>query len=72
MMSEVEERPRFVTAGTGVNGLRGRETQPEKSCKLQGIAHCRNMRVLGRVSSINQIENLNISTEMLMNEKLPN
>ena len=35
------------------------------------IAHCRNMRALGRVSYIDQIENLNIETEMLMNEKLP-
>ena len=35
------------------------------------IAHCRNVRVLGRVSYIVQIENLNISTEMLLNEKLP-
>ena len=26
----------------------------------------------GRVSYIDQIENLNIKTEMLMNEKLPN
>ena len=30
------------------------------------IAHCRNVRALGRVSYIDQIENLNIKTEMLM------
>ena len=35
------------------------------------IAHCRNVRALGRVSYIDKIENLNIKTEMLMNEKLP-
>ena len=35
------------------------------------IAHCRNMRALGRVCYIDEIENLNISTEILMNEKLP-
>ena len=35
------------------------------------MAHCRNVRALGRVSYIDQIENLNIKTEMLMNEKLP-
>ena len=35
------------------------------------IAHCRNVRALGRVSYIDYIENLNIKTEMLMNEKLP-
>ena len=37
------------------------------------IAHCRNVRALGRVSYIDQIENLNIKTEMLpvMNEKVP-
>ena len=35
------------------------------------IAHCRNVRALGRVSNIDYIENLNIKTEMLMNEKLP-
>ena len=35
------------------------------------IAHCRNVRALGRVSYIDWIENLNIKTEMLMNEKLP-
>ena len=29
------------------------------------------MRGLGRVSYIDKIENLNISTEMLLNEKLP-
>ena len=29
------------------------------------------MRALGRVSYIDYIENLNIKTEMLMNEKLP-
>ena len=34
------------------------------------IAHCRNVRALGRVSYIDYIENLNISTELLMNEKL--
>ena len=39
----------------------------------QQIAHCRNVRALGRISYIDKIENLNIiSTEMLMNEKLPN
>ena len=36
------------------------------------IDHCRNVSALGRVSYIDLIENLNISTEMLMNEKLPN
>ena len=35
------------------------------------IAHCRNVRALGRVSYIDKTENLNIETEMLMNEKLP-
>ena len=35
------------------------------------IAHCKNLRGLGRVSCIDSIENLNISTEMLLNEKLP-
>ena len=35
------------------------------------IAHCRNVRALGRVSCIDLIENLNIKTEMLTNEKLP-
>ena len=33
------------------------------------MAYC---RALGRVSYIDDIQNLNISTEMLMNEKLPN
>ena len=32
---------------------------------------CRNVRELGRVSSIDWIENLSNSTEMLLNEKLP-
>ena len=36
------------------------------------IAHCRNVRSLERVSYIDYIENLNISTEMLMNKNLPN
>ena len=36
------------------------------------ITLCRNVRALGRVSYIDWIENLNISTEMLINEKLPN
>ena len=36
------------------------------------IAHCRDVRALGRVFYIDQIENINIKTEMLMNEKLPN
>ena len=36
------------------------------------IAHCRDVRALGRVSYIDWIESLNIKTEMLMNEKLPN
>ena len=35
------------------------------------IAHCRNVRALGRVSYIDYTENLKIKTEMLMNEKLP-
>ena len=35
------------------------------------IANCRNVRGLGLVSYIDYIENLNISTEMLVNEKLP-
>ena len=35
------------------------------------IAHWRNVRALGRVSYIDYIENLNMKTEMLMNEKLP-
>ena len=35
------------------------------------IAHCRNVRGMGRVSYIDYIENLNILTEMLPNEKLP-
>ena len=35
------------------------------------IANCRNVRGLGRVSYIVYIENLNISTEMLLSEKLP-
>ena len=35
------------------------------------IANCRNVRALGRVSYIDYIENLNISTQMLMNENLP-
>ena len=30
------------------------------------------MRALGRVSYIDQIENLNNSTDMLLSEKLPN
>ena len=34
------------------------------------IAHCRNVRALRRVSYIDKIENLNIPTEILMNEKL--
>ena len=38
---------------------------------IDGIAHCRNVRALGRVSYIDLIENLNIKTEMLMKEKLP-
>ena len=33
--------------------------------------HCRNVRGLGRVSYIDYIENLNISTGMLLNGKLP-
>ena len=39
---------------------------------LQDIAHYRNVTALGRVSYIDWIENLNISAEMFMNEKLPN
>ena len=35
------------------------------------IGHYRNVRALGRVSYIDWIENLNIKTEMIMNEKLP-
>ena len=35
------------------------------------IANCRNVRGLGRVYYIDWIENLKISTEMLLNEKLP-
>ena len=53
--------------------------QNESPCKpcyvnmsLICIAHCRNVRALGRFSCIDYIENLNISTEMLMNEKLLN
>ena len=38
----------------------------------KAIAHCRNVRALGRVSYIDFIKNSNISTEMVMNEKLPN
>ena len=37
----------------------------------RSIGHFRNVRALGRVSYIDQIENLKIKTEMLMNEKLP-
>ena len=44
--------------------------QRNKYGTLLSIAHCRNMRGLGQVSYIDQIENLNISTEMLLNEKL--
>ena len=40
--------------------------------KHQHIAGCRNIRELGQVSYIDLIENLNISAEMLVNEKLPN
>jgi len=36
-----------------------------------GIAQCRNVRGLRRVSLIDEIENVNISTEMLLSEKLP-
>ena len=39
--------------------------------RKNAIAHCRNVRALGRVSYIDLIENLNIKTEILMNEKLP-
>ena len=39
---------------------------------LNLIAHCRNVRALGRVSYIDYIENLNISAEMFVDEKLPN
>ena len=55
----------------------GRATLITKSpqCKyatsLSSIAHCRNLRGLGRVSNIDYVENLTISTEMLLNEKLP-
>ena len=38
---------------------------------LNLIAHCRNVRALGRVSNVDWIENPNIKTEMLTNEKLP-
>ena len=34
------------------------------------IAHCRNVRGLGRVSCIDWMENLNILTEILLNDKL--
>ena len=44
----------------------------EQNINIKGaIAHFRNVRALGRVSYIDYIENLNIKTEMLMNEKLP-
>ena len=43
----------------------------ELKCHTKYIAHCRNVRALGRVSYIDWIENLNIKTEILMNEKLP-
>ena len=36
-----------------------------------GLAHCRNVRALGRVSYIDWIKNLNISAELSRNEKLP-
>ena len=36
-----------------------------------GIANCINMRGLERVSYIDDIEYLNNSTEMLLNEKIP-
>ena len=39
--------------------------------RANSIANCRNVRAPGRVSYIDYIENLNISTKMLMNEKLP-
>ena len=56
----------FISA----NLLMKKDTR-ESTRKLH-IAHCRNVRALGRVSYINYIENLNILTEMLMNEKLAN
>ena len=39
--------------------------------RLPSIANCRNVRGLERVSYIDLTENLNISTEPLLNEKLP-
>ena len=44
---------------------------PDEKTTGATIAHCRNVRALGRVSYIDWIENLKIKTEMLMNEKLP-
>ena len=37
---------------------------------LVSIVHCRNARGLGRVSYIDWMENLNILTEILLNDKL--
>ena len=48
-----------------------RHASREENGKRREIAHCRNARRLGRVTHADLIENLNISTEMLLNEKLP-
>ena len=47
-----------------------RHASREENGKRREIAHCRNARRLGRVTHADMIENLNISTEMLLNGKL--
>ena len=44
---------------------KGHGSSPGFTSQTLCIAHCRNVRALGRVSYIDEIENLNIKTEML-------
>ena len=66
--------PLYNAIGNSVSNGQLRAAQDGKGecCTVEYIiANCRNVRALGRVPYIDYITSLNISTEMLMNEKLP-
>ena len=71
---QILKEPSTRPTGDKVNGFRAFPVECPLSvtCIMRfDIAQCRNVRALERVSYIDRIESLNISTEMLMNEKLP-
>ena len=63
----------LMKSGWGEKGWNSFRPRPRSKFVVshEVIANCRNVRGLGRVSYIDQIENLNISAEILLNEKLP-